>query len=117
MVNDNKIKHIHLSLIDVSKYKQSKDREEMAFRMFERAKDLVGKFEIIPEPKFTYLSPSIENILGYTLEEIKKNPMLPFEIIHPADYEIQLLKINSKTDFTKLFQVRFKHKNGYYLWL
>lgn len=43
--------------------------------------------------------------------------MLPFEIVHPDDCEIQLSKINNKTDFTKLIQVRFKHKDGYYVWL
>ena len=43
--------------------------------------------------------------------------MLPFEISHPDDYEIQLSKINSKTDFSKMFQVRCRHKDGYYLWV
>ncbi len=115
--DDNKTYHIHLSLIDISKYKESKDREEMMFRMFERAKDLICRLELIPEVKFTYLSPSIEDILGYSLEEYKKNPMLPFEIAHPDDCEIQLSKANRKTDFSKMFQVRFRHKEGHYLWL
>lgn len=59
----------------------------------------------------------MEDILGYTVEEYMKNPMLVFQIVHPDDNEIQLSKINSKTDFSKLFQLRFKHKDGYYVWL
>ncbi|MBU3111664.1 sensor domain-containing diguanylate cyclase [Clostridium lacusfryxellense] len=115
--NENKTSHIHLSLIDISKYKEFKDREEMMFRMFERAKDIICSFEIIPEPKFTYLSHSVESILGYTVEEYLENPMLVFEIAHPDDYQIQLSKTNAKTDFSKLFQVRLRHKKGHYLWV
>ncbi|MBU3111665.1 diguanylate cyclase domain-containing protein [Clostridium lacusfryxellense] len=115
--NDNKHYLVHLSLIDISKYKESKNREEMLFRMFSHAKDLICRLELIPEVKFTYLSPSVEDILGYSLEEYKKNPMLPFEIIHPDDREIQLSKVDRKTDFSKLFQARFRHKKGHYLWL
>ena len=89
----------------------------MAFRMLERAKDIICRYEIIPEPQFTYLSPSVEDILGYSLEEYKKIPMLPLEIVHPDDYEIQLSKTNSKTDFSKMFQVRLRHKEGHYLWV
>lgn len=117
IVTDNKIEHIHLSLMDISKYKESIDREKMVFRMLERAKDIVCRFEIIPEPKFTYLSRSAEDMFGYSLEEYKKNPMLPFQIAHPDDSEIQLSKIDSQTDFSKMFQVRLRHKDGYYIWV
>lgn len=89
----------------------------MAFKMLEHAKDILCRFEIVPEPKFTYLSPSVENILGYTVEEYLKNPMFVFNIVHPDDHKIQLSKINSDTDFSKMFQLRFRHKEGYYLWL
>lgn len=114
---DNKIQHIHLSLIDISKYKESISREKMIFKMLERSKDIVCRLELIPEPKFTYLSRSAEDMFGYSLEEYKKNPMLPFEITHPDDSEIQLSKINSITDFSKMFQVRLRHKDGYYIWI
>ena len=70
--------------------------------------------EIIPELKFTYMSPSVEDIVGYTVEEHIKNPMLPLEIIHPDDHEIQFSKIKGEIDSSKFFQVRMKHKNGYY---
>lgn len=115
---NNKIEHIHLSLIDISRYKEPKhDQEQMVFRILERAKDIIYRFEIIPEPKFTYLSPSVKDMFGYTVEENLSNPMLVYEIVHPDDYEIQLSKINSKTDFSKMFQVRLKHKDGYYIWV
>ena len=114
---DNKPITIELSIIDISKYKKLEEREKMFFKMFENSKDIICRFEIIPEPRFTYLSHSVEDILGYAIEEYIERPMLVFEIVHPDDTQIQLSKINSKTDFSKVFQLRFKHKNGYYLWL
>ena len=42
--------------------------------------------------------------------------MIP-QSIHPDDYDIQLSKTDKNTDFSKLFRVRHKHKNGHYVWL
>lgn len=89
----------------------------MFFKMFENAKDIVCRFEILPESKFTYLSQSVEDILGYRVKEYMENPNLIFEIVHPDDYETQLSKVSEKTDFSHLFELRYKHKDGYYLWL
>lgn len=117
LIINNKIDCIYLSIIDISKYKEIKNREKAYYKMLQNSKDIICRFEIIPEPKFTYLSPSVEDILGYTVEEHMIDPMLVFNIIHPEDYETQISKINSNTDFSKMFQLRYKHKDGYYLWL
>ena len=117
LIIDNKNEGIYLSIIDISKYKEVEDREKIFFKMLQNSKDIVCRFELVPKPKFTYLSPSVEDILGYSLEDYTKNPMLPCEIVHPDDQEIQFSKIKYDTDFSKLFQVRMKHKNGYYIWI
>lgn len=117
IIIDNKNEGIHLSIIDISKYKEIENREKIFIKMLQNSKDIVCRLELVPKLKFAYLSPSVENILGYTLEEHMKNPMLPFEITHPDDREIQFSKIKDDTDFSKLFQVRMKHKDGYYIWI
>lgn len=117
IIIDNKNIGIYLSIIDVSKYKEIENREKIFFKMLQSSKDIVCRLELIPEPKFTYLTPSVENILGYPLEDYMKNPMLPFEITHPDDQEIQMSKIKNDTDFSKIFQVRMKHKDGYFIWI
>ncbi len=117
LIIDNKNKSICLSIIDISKYKEIENRGRIFFKMLQNSKDIVCRLELIPELKFTYLSPSVENVLGYPLEDYIKNPMLPCEIIHPDDKEIQLSKIKDDTDFSKLFQVRMKHKDDYYIWI
>jgi len=117
LIIDNKNEGIYLSIIDISKYKEVEDREKIFFKMLQNSKDIVCRLELVPKLKFTYLSPSVEDILGYSLEDYTKNPMLPCEIVHPDDQEIQFSKIKYDTDFSKLFQVRMKHKNGYYIWI
>jgi PAS domain-containing protein len=84
LIIDNNNEGIYLSIIDISKYKEIEKREKIFFKMLQNPKDIVCRLELIPEPKFTYLSPSVENILGYLLEDYMKNPMLPFQIIHPC---------------------------------
>lgn len=117
LIIDNKIEGIYLSIIDISKYKEVENREKKFFKMLGNSKDIVCRLELVPELKFTYMSPSVEDILGYPVEDYIKNPMLPFQIIHPEDHETQFSKINPKADFSKMFQLRYKHKDGYYLWL
>lgn len=117
IIDNNSINSIALSFIDISKYKEIEAREEMFFKMLQKSKDIVCKYQIIPQIKFIYLSPSVENILGYKLEEYENDPMLTFKIVHPDDYQIQISKLNAKTDFSKLFEARFRHKNGHYVWL
>lgn len=114
---DNETGMFYLSIIDISKYKELENRDKLTLRMLKHAKDLVCRLELIPEMKFTYLSSSVEDFFGYTLEDCLKNPMLPFEIVHPDDKELQLSKIKPDTDFSKLIEVRMKHKNGYYIWV
>lgn len=114
---DNEIETFYLSIIDISKYKELENRDKLTLRMLKHAKDLVCRLELIPKMKFSYLSSSVEDFFGYTLEDCQKNPMLPFEIVHPDDKELQLSKIKPDTDFSKLIEVRMKHKNGYYIWV
>lgn len=117
LATDDKVEVFHLSIIDISKYKESEKRGKLILKMLEHAKDIICRWELLPEPRFTYLNSSVEDFLGYPLEDYIKNPMLPFEIVHPDDQEIQFSKINADTDFSKFFQVRIKHKDGYYIWI
>jgi len=116
--DDNfKIVGAHLSLINISKYVQVHEHYSQFVKLFERAKDIVFKYQVLPEYKFIYLSPSIYDILGYASEQYFINPSLVFELLHPDDIEIQQSKMDKNTDFSKNFCTRFKHKDGHYIWL
>jgi diguanylate cyclase (GGDEF)-like protein/PAS domain S-box-containing protein len=91
--------------------------EKTINQIFERSRYIIYRTELIPTFKFTYLSPSIEELLGYSAEEHLINPMLPFELSHPDDRDILIRKINNNIDFSKPIPTRYKHKDGHYVWL
>ena len=115
--DDSKIVGVHLSLINISKYIYIEEQYNQFIKIFERAKDIVFKFQVLPEFKFIYISPSIINVLGYDAENHYLNPLLAFELIHPDDVEIQQSKVNKHSDFSKTFCARYKHKDGHYVWV
>ena len=118
LINDNsKIVGIHLSLINISQYVHIEEQYKQFIKTFEKTKDVVYRFQILPEFKFTYISPSIKDILGYDVELHYTNPFSSFELTHPEDTEIQQSKVDKHSDFSKPFCVRFKHKNEHYVWI
>ena len=115
--DDTKVVGVQLSLINISKYIHIEEQFNQLIKIFEKAKDIVFKYQIIPECKFTYISPSVNDILGYDAEAHYLNPFISFEIIHPDDVEVQQSKVDKNSDFSKTFCARLKHKNGNYVWI
>ncbi len=54
-------------------------------RLVESARDILFRFELAPHPRLTYVSPAVENILGYTPEELCSRPEMLLDIVHPDD--------------------------------
>lgn len=118
ILDDNsKIVGVYLSLIDVSKYFDIEERYKQLIKTCEKTKDVFFAFQILPEFKFIYISPSIKDILGYDLEMHYNNVNFPFEIVHPDDLYTQKAKVDKNTDFSKTFCARFRHKDGHYVWI
>jgi len=118
LINDSsKIVGVHLSLININKYVHIEEQYKQFIKTFEKTKDIIFRVQILPEYKFLYLSPSIKDILGYDVELHFSNPYFPFEVVHPEDIGIQKGKMDKHSDFSEPFCVRFKHKNGHYIWM
>src|SRR5579884_4126880 len=70
------------------------------------------------EGQVTYVSPSIERILGYTPDELKL--LHASEVIHPADRQATadlFAQLLAKPDITVTTQYRVRHKNGSWRWV
>lgn len=118
ITNDkNRIIGSKLSLVDISKYSRNSNEEKRLFQMFQRCKDIIYCCDLVPEFKFTYISPSVEEILGYTVKEYMSDSLLVFKIAHPDDHEALIKKNNNDVDYSSPIPTRFKHKNGQYVWL
>ncbi len=72
--------------------------------------------------EFLWMSDSIELLTGYTLQEAKNNHQLFQNILHPDDteeYNQFMKQLNHDSDNLgdSTVEVRFKHKNGHFIWL
>ena len=75
-----------------------------------------------PEGKLVYMSPSVERITGYTVEEFIRNPELFDEIIYSSDVESwehhkKQRWINAPNDVSTEINVRIIKKNGQVRWM
>jgi diguanylate cyclase (GGDEF)-like protein/PAS domain S-box-containing protein len=114
---NNDITGYRLSLINISCALNFNNPEKVITQMFERSRDIIYRVELIPTFRFTYLSHSIQEVLGYSAKENLIDPMLVFNLVHPDDRDFLIRKINNDIDYSKPITSRFKHKDGHYVWL
>lgn len=115
-IKEGNIDMVYLSMINITKYKQQLNKANKIIGILERSSDLIFSYSVEGEYRFDYISSSIYENLGYTVEEHDKNPMLPLEIVHPDDYELYLKKLAGEADYNLPFEIRYRHKNGEYIW-
>jgi diguanylate cyclase (GGDEF)-like protein/PAS domain S-box-containing protein len=97
--------------------KRNPKNEKRIYQLVENSKDIVYHYQIKPERKFLYLSPAIEHFLGIgILAEAYHNPDVPYERIHPEDFNTFSKKINGDLDYNKVIIQRWKDDNGKYRW-
>ncbi|MBP2642588.1 MAG: sasA 14 [Firmicutes bacterium] len=72
-------------LIYSEKNRVSLTNKELQYRILENSIDIIFYFQIMPETKMKYISPSILAITGYSSKEYGTDPELFYRIIHPDD--------------------------------
>jgi len=92
------------------------ESEEKYRFLAENAQDLIYRIELIPEQKFSYVSPSAAEITGYTPEEHYADPYLGYKLVHPDDRH--LLESISQDDeqIRKPVIFRWQKKDGSIIW-
>lgn len=94
----------------------SNEYQQSILNLIESSKDVIYFYEVNPM-KFKYISPSLEKFLGHgVIEEAFKNPNVPFERIHPDDYEILSKKVRGELDYSQIIIQRWKDNSGKYRW-
>lgn len=84
---------------------------------FNNARDLLYRFQVIPNPKWEYLSHSVYEITGYTQEEHYKDPSLVFNTVHHDDMHFLIEKLSNKIDYSKPIVQKWYRKDGSLIWL
>lgn len=106
----------YLSMIDITRYKLVDEKRERLKSLVENSKDILYRYEVNPEVKFSYLSPSIGKILGHDVQIDYNDPFYAFEIAHPDDRTILEKTMRGEIDYDKPTYVRWKNSKGNYIW-
>jgi diguanylate cyclase (GGDEF)-like protein/PAS domain S-box-containing protein len=90
--------------------------EEQIGRLFEMTSDLLAAISL--DGRFTLLNPAWEELLGWSIEELKAHPMQ--ELVHPDDLEqtlaLTLAGHHRPAQFVN-FTNRYRHRDGSWRWL
>lgn len=108
-----------LRLKELQQYKraeQARRESEETFRIIaENSVDIIKV--LTPDGNITYVSPSIEDVLGYSKQKMISKSFL--ETVHPDDSEkmndVYLNLIDTKENVD--IEVRRKHQDGHFVWL
>lgn len=109
-------------LIDVSEQKaaeiQTEKFEHQYLMISEKVKDIVFRITIYPKRVLDYISPSVEEITGYTVEELYNDYQLIENMLQPDDQELidNLKNIPGLLNNTQ-FELKWKRKDGKIIWI
>ncbi|WP_246041984.1 sensor domain-containing diguanylate cyclase [Robertmurraya kyonggiensis] len=99
------------------KWKSSFNEIETILQLLEESTDVIYHFDIKPEMGHRYISPALDKFLGEgVIKEAFENPFVPFELIHPEDFDHLTQKLNGTLDYSKPIIQRWKDKEGNYRW-
>lgn len=93
-------------------------KSEERFRSVIQSMDDVLWIATLPEGECTFLSPSVEDLSGYSYEELKEDPRLWISRIHPEDlYQKTLVENRLRADRSMELIYRIIHKDGDLRWI
>jgi len=105
------------AIVNTAPVNNSSESEDLLRVISKNSLDVIFKLEFIPETRITFISDSCENLLGFTKEEIYKDPDVIRSYLQEGDkkYSIkdksEYLKVSSNTKEKKV-QAHFHNKKG-----
>lgn len=121
LTDDRDDYRIFATLTDISERKEFIDTlsesEYKYRRLTENLQDVIFRYDLLPERKFSYISPSVTAITGYTPKEHYDDPELGLKIVHEEDKPIIQSLINGKINLKTPVTVRWKRKDGRIIWV
>ena len=78
----------------------------------DRSADLITRYRLWPEPAFTYVGPSAEELLGYPPKAFYADPWLLHELIDEPDDVEQLQRIYDGEERREPLLLHIQHRNG-----
>lgn len=89
---------------------------ERGGQRYRRRNEMVYRYEFLPQRGFSYVSPSVTDITGYTPDDHYADPDLGMKIIHPEDLPL-LQRITQEIDReSRTLVLRWIRKDGRVIW-
>lgn len=120
MAGNDEIGNLALSVnrtLDALQESQTKLRqsEERYRRLAENAPDVIARYDLFPYPHYSYLSPAVFKVTGFTPEEYYHNPDLGKGLVHPDDLLLVESAIRGELPPGAAIQVRWRRADGNYV--
>lgn len=97
----------------ISELHQSKSRFR---RIAETARDVIFEYQLLPEPRYLYISPSVKEVTGYRPEEYYRDHLLGVRTADPDDRERILEMVRQNQVPAEPVEMRWERKDGQWIW-
>jgi two-component system, OmpR family, phosphate regulon sensor histidine kinase PhoR len=93
--------------------------QQRLHQISEVVRDIIYSIALHPQPLIDYISPSLEQVLGYTPEEVLKDPAWLQKNVYPDDLVelYSFFKVPEKSLAVQPVVLRWLHKDGKTVWL
>ncbi|MFQ5967022.1 MAG: ATP-binding protein [Acidimicrobiia bacterium] len=112
--------HVIVAMSDISRRKQTeralKDSRDRFERLATNAADAITRLRLHPEPRWEYVSPAIEPMIGYTPEDFYADGYIMRRITHPADKARLAEFMDHPERWEEALTVRAISKSGKEVW-
>lgn len=109
--------HILSDITATRKAQLALEETENLFKwLSEKANDIIYRYEFKPHHRFTYVSPSVTRITGYSPEEHYADPELGMKIVHPDDRVLLAAYFGQSGNFETPLELRWVKKDGTVFW-
>ena len=98
-------------------YDELRESEKKFRLLAENAQDIIFRFELLPQRGFSFISPSVTKITGYSTDEFYSDPDFAYNIMHPDDKPIFDKVEKGEIKIDERLSFRVFNKDGNLVWL
>ncbi len=112
-------------ILEEKELRQEQDRtkaaltqsEERFYRLADNATDMMLRIGLEGGLSVQYINPAVESMLGYTTDELRKQPSLLVDTVHPDDRTTLLSILQDQVRDSQSAALRWQHRDGRWIWI